>query len=152
MDKRAVRKTGKICVVCGGTFLGIYSKMTCSNSCRVHMSRIVARGGKPEFILLAKTKGQKIPDFTKPKKQQKKEIDKPNVDEKTKESKTEQQVVAPVQLSKEQRDAKIAELNKEISSIRREQCPSNSHPKMFKLIQEDRISKLQDEINQLNNN
>lgn len=61
------RKRNRICLVCGKEFRGIASANTCSPSCRVELARLKAAQKRPEFILMAKGKGQKIPDLNAPK-------------------------------------------------------------------------------------
>jgi len=57
------RMTSKICLVCGKDFKGTAAKMTCSPACRTAMSRIFVEGKKPEYYFIAKSKGQKVPEF-----------------------------------------------------------------------------------------
>lgn len=59
------RKKNKICLVCGSDFLGIESAITCKPSCRTYMSRLIAKGKRPEFYFIAKGKGQKVPELKK---------------------------------------------------------------------------------------
>lgn len=59
------RKKTKICLVCGKDFLGNEAAFTCGNACRTFMSRMVAKGKKPEYYFIAKGKGQKVPELKK---------------------------------------------------------------------------------------
>lgn len=139
------RKTSKICLVCGKDFDGTAAKMTCSDACRTAMFRMASVGKKPEFYLIAKSKGQKVPNFGK-----KKEAVVPTITEAPKEINKEPiAVIKEPELTKEQKMAKIQELEKEITNIGRERCPSNQHPKTFILNQEIRISDIKDQINKL---
>lgn len=62
---KETRKGLKICLVCGIDFSGTNAAQTCSTKCRTRMSRMIADGKKPEFLLIAKSKGQKVPEFKK---------------------------------------------------------------------------------------
>lgn len=64
---RDILKKTKICLVCGGDFRGTKSKITCTPACRIELARIKEAKKRPEFLLVAKGKGQKIPDLTAPK-------------------------------------------------------------------------------------
>lgn len=57
------RKKTKICLVCGKDFLGSEAAFTCKSACRTYMSRLFAKGKKPEYYFLAKGKGQKVPEI-----------------------------------------------------------------------------------------
>lgn len=54
-------KEDKICVYCGSSFKGTFAAMTCSNSCRCKMNRIIDLGHTPKFYLQALNNGQKVP-------------------------------------------------------------------------------------------
>jgi len=54
-------------VVCGKSFKGIASAQTCTPACRIDLVRLKEAGRRPEYILMAKSKGQKIPDLNAPK-------------------------------------------------------------------------------------
>ena len=154
--------TSKICLVCGKDFLGTDGKMTCGDACRNAMSRMVAKGKKPEFWLIAKGKGQKIPlFFPKPKKKAKDKNLEPKIDYKktTKESYDAEPLsnlimdevgqTAPP-MTKEQIAIEVSKLNAQIEAIVKEKCPMNKHPKMFVLEQEMKKSDLEEKINLLN--
>lgn len=64
---RDVTKKDKICIVCGASFKGIASAQTCTPACRAMLVRIKSAGKRPEFMLPAKSKGQKLPDLNAPK-------------------------------------------------------------------------------------
>lgn len=67
MTKREALKNKKMCVVCGEEFLGTSGKITCSGRCRSILARLKKANKRPEYILMAKGKGQKIPDLNAPK-------------------------------------------------------------------------------------
>lgn len=155
------RKTSKICLVCGEEFLGTDGKMTCKDACRSAMSRMVAKGKKPEYWVIAKSKGQKIPlFFPKPKKKDKQERieTKINYKENTKESYDAEPLsfltmdevgqTAPF-LTKEQIAIEVTKLEGQIKTVKMEKCPMNKHPKMFILEQEVKEAELQDKIDKL---
>lgn len=149
------RMTNKICLVCGKEVMGTESKLTCSTSCRTALSRMIAKGKKPEFWLIAKGKGQKIPSF---KPQEKKKVIKevaesieylelpPDILESPLANFVPTENMA---LTKEQVEAKINELTKQISVLERQGCPLGQHPKMFKLNQEVKVDELKAQLNQL---
>ncbi len=128
------------------------------------MSRILADGKKPEYWLLAKSRGQKLPlFFSKPEKKLPPQVrwEKPIIyitapkeahydggsykpylqDE------VGQMPPMPPELTKDQKITKMAELNKRMVEISRQSCPSNQHPKTFKLNQEMKIAELQEQLN-----
>lgn len=61
------RKVKRVCVVCGKEFEGTEASQSCTPSCRVKLARLKKAGKRPEYILIAKSKGQKIPDLNAPK-------------------------------------------------------------------------------------
>lgn len=145
-------------MVCGKEFKGTASAQNCSGACRTAMSRMLAIGKKPEFWILAKSKGQKVPLFFAGKTEKpvvmKSEAPNINYQKSTAESYDGKRlgkevfdelplvaVLKPV--SPEQRQ----EIEKEILKIQREECPTNTHPKMFRLQKEVRISELQEKLN-----
>jgi len=155
------RMTLKICLVCGKEHEGTEAKITCSNACRTAMSRMLVNGKKPEYWLIAKGKGQKMPlTFTAPKIKKEKKQDRPNIKftESTKESYDGSNTIldtfdevgtTDIPLTKEQKLAKEIEIDKQISEIKRERCPNGVHPKSFKLTQEVKIEELKELLNQL---
>lgn len=56
------RKTDKICLVCGNGFKATASGKTCSGACRIAMKRMLDNGRRPDFYLIAKSKGQSVPE------------------------------------------------------------------------------------------
>lgn len=136
-------------MVCGKEFQGTKAAFTCSGACRTAMSRILAEGGKPEYWLIAKGKGQKLPS-TFFKTEPKKEAEKQQVKEPPKvEAEKTDNSLPDEPLTKEQRDRKIYDLEKKITETERQQCPLNQHPKSFKLNQQVKIEELKDEIYEL---
>ena len=158
---KETRKGLKICLVCGIDFSGTNAAQTCSTKCRTRMSRMIADGKKPEFWLIAKSKGQKIPlFFQKPIKKVKDEKLDTDIDykEPTKESYDGEPLSyltmdevgqTAVPMSKEQVAIEISKLNAQIEAIVKEKCPMNKHPKMFVLEQEIKKSELEDKISLL---
>lgn len=148
------RKKTKMCLVCGKDFLGTEGAFTCGGSCRTMMSRLLANGKKPEFWLVAKNKGQKMPlVFSKPT-PKKDKPNYPNIDFKptTKDSYDApplEEIVTdkigdiPKPLTLDQKE----DIRKQIKKINEERCPSNKHPKMFILEQEMRVSELEEKLN-----
>ena len=155
------RKKTKMCLVCGKDFLGNEAAFTCGTACRTYMSRLLKKGKKPEFWLMAKNKGQKIPlFFQKPIKKVKDEKLDTDIDykEPTKESYDGEPLSyltmdevgqTAVPMSKEQVAIEISKLNAQIEAIVKEKCPMNKHPKMFVLEQEIKKSELEDKISLL---
>jgi len=62
--RKQTRKSSKICLVCGKDFKGTAAAQSCGNACRVFLHRLLAAGKRPEFYLIAKSKGQKVPDIS----------------------------------------------------------------------------------------
>jgi len=56
-------KKDKTCLVCGEYFRATGKVFTCSGACRIKLARLKKRGKKPEYSLIAKTKGQELPDW-----------------------------------------------------------------------------------------
>ncbi len=161
--QQSTRKRLKICLVCGRDHEGTEAKITCSTACRSAMSRMLAKGKKPEYWLIAKSKGQKIPlFFAAPKIKKEKQEDRLNIKftESTEESydgnKLDRYVLdeigltEPMQsLTTEQKLAKEVEINNRIAKIKREVCPNGQHPKHFKLTQEVRIEELNELLSKI---
>ena len=164
------RKRDRICVVCGKEFKGTAASVTCSGSCRIELARLKKANKRPEFILVAKGKGQKIPDLNAPKRLKFKKGEKKSIvdwvykniviSETTKESFDGEkinpylqdeagQMEIPKELTKEQKMIKIAELNKRLEIEKRKQCPMGTHPKTFRLTQDSIISEIQEQLKQL---
>jgi len=165
--KKESRKTDKICVVCGNGFKGTAAAKTCSPACRTALARIKAAHKRPEFILLAKSKGQKIPDLNAPKGVRLKKGEKKKkvvvVTDLSDKELTQQGMAAsesslektwgkdePISevpiLTKEQKTAKISELEKQIDKIKAEKSPMAGNPKIFILNQSMRIDEIQEQI------
>ena len=64
---REIKRKDKICIVCGIGFKATASAQTCTPACRMELVRLKAAKKRPEYILVAKGKGQKIPDLNAPK-------------------------------------------------------------------------------------
>lgn len=62
MARDSIKKT-KTCLVCGTEFKGIETANTCGSACRTTLSRLLKKGKKPQYWLIAKNKGQKLPLF-----------------------------------------------------------------------------------------
>lgn len=160
------RQRDLVCIVCGKEFKGAASAITCSGACRFELARLKKANQRPSFLLIAKGKGQKIPDLNAPKRLKFKKGEKKKNYEileskiewaaPTKESydaksisrfvldevgKTE--IAEP--LTKEQKLSKIAELNEEIRKIEKESLPPGMLPKRHFLDKAMRI----DAINEL---
>jgi len=169
--KKKTRKTAKICLVCGEEFLGTAAAQTCSGACRVTLSRIKAAKKRPEFLLMAKGKGQKIPDLNAPKRLKFKKGEKKSApemleskvnyapaDEKSFDGKElmnytldEIGKTEPAKpMTKEQKDRMIFDLEKRIDEVKaRRHKPSDGHPRVFAMQKESDISNLQEQINLL---
>lgn len=136
-----------MCLVCGKDFLGNKAAFTCGTACRTYMSRDLKNGKKPEFWLVAKGKGQKMPDWDKktksiePKKEEPKEV-KVEIAELPK-------VEPEIKLTKEQIISKISELERKKFTVRGETCPKDKHPKMWALLKDDKVAEIDAEITQL---
>lgn len=145
------RQKTKMCLVCGKDFLGNRAAFTCGTACRTYMSRDLKNGKKPEYWLLAKSKGQKIPDWNKPKQAKQKE----KVVTETKVEETKQvlpelpKAKVEITLTKEQIVAKISELNRTLAEVKKEKSPLIGHPKTWILKQEVKISDLEEQILEL---
>lgn len=74
-------KKDMICPVCGKAFKGTAKAMMCGSTCRSRLKRILEAGRKPEFYLMAKSKGQKVPLlFARPSpKKEKEEVEMPKI-------------------------------------------------------------------------
>jgi len=146
------RMTNKICLVCGKEVKGTESKITCSTACRTALCRMVAKGRKPEFWLIAKGKGQKLPSFNKKEKGKVikdvvKNIEYIELPTNILESPiTEFTPPENIKLTKEQLEIKINSINKQILDLERGSCPLGHHPRLFKLSQEVEIDKLKESI------
>jgi hypothetical protein len=151
------RKVSKICLVCGNDFKGTEGKFTCGNACRTAMSRMLANGKKPEYWILAKSKGQKIPLFFPKgtiKKREQPLISK--VDFKESSEKSYDAPINPNPILDEPTFIKIekvltfkekighnTKLDIQINEEKRKECPKNMHPKLFRMQQDDLISELE---------
>ncbi len=146
-------------MVCGKDFEGTKAAFTCSGACRIEMHRLVKDGKKPDFWLIAKTKGQKIPlFFPKAKKQEKEEplrsqIKYAEITPKSYDAPKLVEVIDEVPqtpiLTKEQKQGEIFKLNMQIRDIQKEECPLREHPKRFKMGQESRIDEIKEKIKSL---
>jgi predicted nucleic acid-binding Zn ribbon protein len=150
--QRETRKSLKICVVCGKDIEGTEAKITCSSACRTALCRMIARGRKPEFWLIAKGRGQKLPSFNKKEKGKVikdvvKNIEYIELPTNILESPIANFVpYENIKLTKEQLEVKINSINKQILDLERESCPLGQHPRLFKLSQEVEIDKLKEYI------
>lgn len=59
-------KKDKLCPVCGNTFKGTAKAQVCGSTCRGRLRRLLAASRKPEFYVMAQSKGQKVPLLVKP--------------------------------------------------------------------------------------
>ena len=160
------RKTTKLCPVCGNEFKGTDGKITCSNACRTAASRMLAKGKKPEFWIMAKTKGQKLPlvfngpkpAAIKPKKEDFGDVEKltqsinyvvpiPELYDsppKAPHFPDEACLTEPVKdLPWEKKWAHNDEIDKKIKELRDRPLPPGAHPKTFKLTKDDKIAELE---------
>lgn len=171
MTKREPLKSKKICPACGEEFFGTAGKITCSGRCRSIVARLKAAQKRPEFLLMAKGKGQKIPDLNAPKrllfkkgeKKPKPEFLDSKVvytvpDEKAFDGKELKgytldepgQFEIPKELTKEEKFTKRMELEKELKKVEgRNHGFGDGHPKMFALEKAAKISKIKEEIEKL---
>jgi len=165
------RKTQKICIVCGKTFEGTEAAQSCGATCRTRLVRIKAANKRPEYILIAKSKGQKIPDLSAPKrlkfkKGEKKGIPLPkdfkevsviryvtpasdSYDGKRLDELTADEIgmfpkVEP--LTNEQIWATIDELNRELAAAKNEKMPPGMLVRMWALKKDTKVSGIQEKI------
>lgn len=151
------RKVSKMCLVCGNEFKGTEGRFTCGNACRTAMSRMLANGKKPEYWLLAKNKGQKVPLFfkrTEPKKPEK------HLDSNIEYSKTTPKsydsdkisfakidevalIEQPKVLTLQEKFYHNAEIDKKIALEKNRQLTPGMHPKLFRMQQDDLIAELE---------
>lgn len=54
-------KKDRLCPVCGKTFKGTAKAQVCGSTCRGRLKRLIETGQKPEYYMMAKSKGQKVP-------------------------------------------------------------------------------------------
>lgn len=164
-NRYMTRKTDKTCVVCGVTFKGTAGRITCKEACRTALHRIMKSGKKPDYWLIAKSKGQKMPLlFSGPKPKNptaepkiEKEIKFAKITEKSfSGEKAPKYVVneialfpSPQLLTKEQVLSQISKMEAQKVAISKEQSPVGVHPKMARFDREDRISNLDDLIKEL---
>lgn len=174
-NRYMARKTKKICLVCGNDFNGTAAAQTCSGACRIALSRIKHSKKRPEYILIAKGKGQKIPNLNAPKGLRfKKGEKKKKPDLEILESKIEYKTPTPESYDAEKMDiikhdelgqwqevevrplteieklTKIGELERSLNAVDRETMPVGMMPKMFGLIKADKKKEIQEQINKLN--
>jgi predicted nucleic acid-binding Zn ribbon protein len=164
------RKTKRICVVCGKEFEGTAAAQTCSGACRTALARIKEAKKRPEYILMAKGKGQKIPDLNAPKrltfaKGEKKANGsskgllhliessnlpkyEPMTTERFKEIKWTAETIDEPTLTKEQKLEKIAELEKKKKAISSRNVMGGS-PKAAALQKAMEIDAIDEEIEKL---
>lgn len=136
------RKKTKLCLVCGEEFLGTNGKMTCSGACRTEMSRLLSSGKKPEYWMIVKSKGQKVPNFFKSATKDKKPIEEKNKVIEQKETPT---ITEP---QKKLTPEEYAALEIELKALKSQRLPPGMHPRTFKLLQDDKIADLQAKIDQ----
>lgn len=162
------RKTKKICVVCGKEFEGTDAAQSCGAACRVKLSRLKAANKRPEFMLMAKGRGQKIPDLNAPKgvklekgqtlkqilplaNQQKEVVFDVTIEEMTiEDAKAKYSELLPTTATpltmeqkftlKEQWEAEIKEWEKK---------PCQGHPRQWRLKVNDAVAEIRGKINQL---
>jgi len=156
------RKTDKTCVVCGEVFKGTAGRITCSGACRTALHRILKIGKKPDYWLIAKSKGQKMPLLFAGPRPKMKEAElplsseikySPNTDASFNGPKISRYVMDEVgltkiaePLTKEQKESKKREIEALIAKTKKEECPMGKHPKMFVLAQEVKISELEEQL------
>lgn len=162
------RKTPKICVVCGKVFEGTESAQSCSPSCRVRLVRLKAANKRPEFILMAKSKGQKIPDLNAPKRLKFKRGEKmkrelpleseinfsvptlKSYDGKKLDNITvDESAMFATPLTHEQIWAKIDELEKEKKEAKDEKMPPGMLVRRWALVRDSKVQDIQDGIDKL---
>lgn len=170
MARQEIKKD-RICIVCGKVFKGIASANTCTPACRAILVRLKKDGKRPEFILMAKGKGQKIPDLNAPKRLKFKKGEKrPKPEVLEKEIKfaptTEKsfdgekvdvvvldeigQVEVPKELTPDQKWALKRELEDRLKKVQdRKHQPGGIHPKIFAMNKEAEINEIQEQINKL---
>lgn len=144
------------CPVCGIEFKGTAKAVVCSPTCRTRLKRIVDGGGKPEYYLIAKSRGQKLPPLLAEK--QAKKVSVQNLNEQsngttqdlTEPSKTTNTTIDTMpELTKEQKLMKISELEGQIKKIQNEGLPIGMLPKRHTLDKSMRIDEITDQINKL---
>lgn len=123
------------------------------------MSRMRAKGRKPEFYYVASGNGRKMPDLNR-----QPEMYRKNKEAKKEEIKTEQKILPPSQpiepevvipespkkeLTLIEKMALIKELEGKITFWKNRPC--QGHPKMWAVTRDAAISEIQDKINQLRN-
>ena len=139
-----MRKKIRICLVCGKEFEGSRGKMTCSGSCRTDMSRTFAKGEHPDFWLIAKSKGMKVPNH------EKRETPKPKIPEIPKVQKIEiEQTPVERILTHDQKWEKLEFLKKQLQEVRLKKNTSFMHVRLFKMQQDDKVAELQGEIDSI---
>ncbi len=162
-----MRKRNRICLVCGKHFLGNAAANTCGSSCRTELSRLKAAKKRPEYILLAKSNGQKIPDLTAPKRLKFKKGEKKqdiecigstviytpvtpasfDCEKADKYILDEAGMTAPITpMTKEEKEAMKRGLEKQIENIKKESLPAGVHPKTFILTKQVRVSEIEEQI------
>ena len=146
-------KKDKVCPVCGKTFKGTAKAQVCGSTCRSRLKRLIEAGGKPEYYLIAKGKGQKVPDLTgvkKPKTPSPFEktiwFSKPTIESfdgsATEVAKIDEIGILPKVMSAEQIYVHNAEIDKKIAEIGKEPLPHGIMPRAHKLNREIRIDEL----------
>lgn len=165
-------KKDLICPVCGITFKGTMKAQVCGSTCRGRLSRILEAGKKPEFYLLAQTKGQKLPPLDAEKRlvfkktPVAKKVEEQTLDQSIQYKKSEDLAydggrssmfimdevgqMPPIQpLTKEVILLIISAHEKEIAAIEKESLPPGMMPKSHVLNKEIRIDEIKDKIEKL---
>lgn len=158
------RMITKMCPVCGKEFKGTEGKITCSNACRTATSRMLAKGKKPEYWLMAKSKGQKMPlvfngPLVKKKKVEEEELDGAtisfvtptpqsfdspplNPDIQDEPLNTEK----PKDMTLDQKWAHNDTIERKIKEIDKQPLPPGMLPKMWRLKRDMEIDKLKEQL------
>jgi len=156
VDKNKHWTKSKICPVCGKTFEGTAKAQMCGSTCRGRLRRMLEVGGKPEYYVMAKSKGQKLPSLEWPKTKKPKIDFKPTTEDSFNGEKVSETLILDEvgtfgdyrqpELTKEQKLAKISELNEEIKKINAEELPPGMLPKRHTLEKAMKIDSINEQI------
>lgn len=158
-------KKDKICPVCGKDFKGTAKAQVCGSTCRSRLKRLIEAGDKPEYLLIAKSKGQKVPGLTGEKRLKFKAPEKKtqealvitetkiNYAEPTPESYDGKQIfptmdeaaVSGAPLTLEQKIAHNEGIDRKIEAINKEPLPPGMLPKAHIMSKEIRTDELKDQ-------
>lgn len=147
-----------MCVVCGKEFFGTEGRNTCGGSCRTKMSRLRQRNKKPEYWILAKSNGQKMPNFDR----------QPEMYRKEKKPQIKTEIISSVKFEKPiieippvvkyekpiseipkkeltvfEKIAHNADIDRKIKTEKDKSSPPGIHPRMFRLQQDDIVKELE---------